>query len=212
MTGGPVSPRAEDVSSADRCEQYPQPRDGDCRSRATRSRTGSHLVSTAYGWSVAHEPNEWPPEHSLRRVITALALCGRLGGAGASPAITNGEGNPVDASAGRACSRIGRRVAVTGAIERLVLGDATHGTCRPSRHPDQWHRPASPGRPGSSTPRCCPVHWAAGSPRLSRPVKTVRHCPRWRPWPLRPSQTADQMQARAGTVGSGPGKTAGQPS
>jgi hypothetical protein len=37
-----------------------------------------------------------------------------------------------------------------------------------------------------------------GSPPLSRPVTTVRHCPRRRPWTLRPSQTrgpdADQSQ------------------
>jgi hypothetical protein len=37
-----------------------------------------------------------------------------------------------------------------------------------------------------------------GSPPLSRPVPTVRHCPRRQPWTLRPSQTrgpdADQSQ------------------
>jgi len=75
-----------------------------------------------------------------RGAIAALALRdGPLGGAGAgaSLAVINGEGNPVDASvagagplraevdtAGRAGSCIGRCVAVTGAIERLVLGDA----------------------------------------------------------------------------------------
>lgn len=28
-----------------------------------------------------------------------------------------------------------------------------------------------------------------GSPPLSRPTTTMRHCPRHRPWTLRPSQT-----------------------
>lgn len=176
----------------------------------SRSRTVSHLISTAYGWSVAHEPTS-DHRSTLYGASSLLWLLWSPWRAGASPAITGGEGKPGKrVRRARACSRIGRCVAVTGALERLVLGDATHGAGdRVAIHisgTGQLHRdelvvrrhvlPCALGRRITAA-------LAAGQDRETLPAVTAVDAA---------AQPTDQMQTRASTVGSGPGKTAGQPS